>query len=194
MKDSPKVAIMMADGTEECEALIVLDLLHRANIECDLVSVGTKTAIISSHDVVIVCDSTIQELNFKDYDAIVLPGGMPGMENLYKSDELICAVRNFANEGKLLAAICASPTILARQGLLEDVHSTSYPSFQKHLLDNGAIIEPHKTVVQDGAIITAKGLGCAFDFALAIIKYLKPSFCRGELREQIIYKLERPGQ
>ncbi len=194
MLDNPKVALMMADGTEECEALIVLDLLHRANIECDLISVQKKSAIISSHEVVIVCDSCVRDVNLDDYDAIVLPGGMPGMENLYQTPELIDALHKFANKKKLIAAICASPTILAREGLLEDVHSTSYPSFQKYLVREGAIIEPHKTCVLDGSIITAKGLGCAFDFALAIIKYLKPSFSRGDLREQIIYKRERPGQ
>ncbi len=194
MLDTPKVALMMADGTEECEALIVYDLLTRADIKCKLISVQKKSAIVSAHNVAIICDTTIKEVNLDEYDAIVLPGGMPGMENLYNSAELIDAIHNFSQEDKLLAAICASPTILAREGLLDDVHATSYPSFQKYLVREGAVIEPHKTCVKDGNIITAKGLGCAFDFALAIIKYLKPSFCRGDLREQIIYKKERPGQ
>ncbi len=194
MLDSPKVALMMADGTEECEALITLDLLHRASIDCDLISVQKNTAIMSSHEVVIICDSTVQDTDFSQYDAIVLPGGMPGMENLYASSRLIDAIHAFVKEEKLVAAICASPTILAREGLLDGIHSTSYPSFRKDLVRKGAIVEPHKTVVLDGSILTAKGLGCAFDFALAIIKYLKPSFSRGELREQIIYKMERPGQ
>ena len=187
MKDNPKVALMMADGTEECEALIVLDLLHRAGINCDLISVQQKTAIVSSHEAVIICDATVRETNLTDYDALVLPGGMPGMENLYKSSDLIEAIHSFADDGKLLAAICASPTILAREDLLEDIHATSYPSFQKYLVEDSAILEPHKSVVVDGSIITAKGLGCAFDFALEIIRYLAPSTNLDELKEQIIY-------
>ncbi len=190
MKDSPKVALMMADGTEECEALIVLDLLHRSGIECDLISVQQKTAIVSSHEVVVICDATVRETNLDDYDAIVLPGGMPGMENLYKSSDLIEAIHSFADDEKLLAAICASPTILAREDLLENVHATAYPSFQKYLVDDGAILEPRKCVVQDGSIITSRGLGCAFEFAYAIIKYLVPSTNIEELKEQIIYSWE----
>ncbi len=187
MKDRTKVALMMADGTEECEALIVLDLLHRAGISCDLISVQQKTAIVSSHEVVVVCDATVRDTNLDEYEALILPGGMPGMENLYKSSDLIEAIHSFADDEKLIAAICASPTILAREDLLEDVHATSYPSFQKYLVDDGAILEPHKSVVRDGSIITAKGLGCAFDFAFEIIKYLQPSTNIEELKEQIIY-------
>ncbi len=187
MKDSPKIALMMADGTEECEALIVLDLLRRSGITCDLISVQDKPAIESSHGVVIVCDAIVRETNLNDYDALVLPGGMPGMENLYQSSDLIEAVHSFADNGKLIAAICASPTILAREDLLEGVHATSNPGFQKYLVEDNAILDPHKDVVQDGAIITSRGVGCAFDFALAIIKYLAPTTNFTELKEAIVY-------
>ena len=115
-----RVAVFLAEGMEEIEALTVVDLLYRAGIPCETVSITNSNVATSSHDVSIVCDREIGDtrFDFDDYDMIVLPGGMPGTTNLGECEDLTDQVRRFAADGRQVAAICAAPTILAKLGLL----------------------------------------------------------------------------
>lgn len=164
-----KSAIFLANGFEECEALIVVDLLRRAKLPIDIVSIEDNTHVISSHNVEIICDENINDINFNEYEALILPGGMPGTLNLEKNQKLIKALIKHNNNHKLIAAICAAPSVLGHIGLLDGLNFTCFPSFEEGI--NG--IYQHAYVVQDANIITSCGLAGAFDFAHKIIENLK---------------------
>lgn len=180
-----RVAIFMADGLEECEALIVVDILRRADIEVDTVCIADTGKVVSAHNICIACDKDISEINFDDYDMLVLPGGIPGTPNLRASKPLCDAIQDFAKENKYIAAICAAPSIFADLGLLAGKQATAYPSFKDKLIQGQAEYKDDGCVV-DGNIITARGMGCAIDFAYAIVATFKGQDYIKNLKEQII--------
>ena len=123
-----KVALFLANGCETIEALTVADLLYRAGIPCTKVSVNSTPVVVTSHNVTVVADTTIDHLNFDDYDMLVLPGGIPGTPNLKACEPLMVQVVRFHAEGKMIAAICAAPSIFAELGLLKGVPAACNPS------------------------------------------------------------------
>ena len=124
-----KVAICMADGCEEIEGLTVVDVLRRGGMDIDTVSISGDPYVTGSHNIAFCADKLISELNWADYDGIVLPGGIPGTPNLAASPAVTDALKLFDAEGKLIAAICAAPSVLGQIGLLEGRDATSYPGF-----------------------------------------------------------------
>jgi len=168
-----RVAVFLADGLEEVEGLTVIDLLFRAGIPCDKVSVSRSREVTSSHQVTLVCDCTVHDagFSFDDYDMLVLPGGIPGTPNLKACDSLAAALVRFAREGRQIAAICAAPSILAELGLLTGRRATSNPNFQHVLVEHGAELCEHDPVVVDGNIITSQGMGTAIAFGLQIVRH-----------------------
>ena len=183
-----RVAVFLADGMEEIEALTVVDLLYRAGIPCETVSITNSSVVASSHDVSVVCDREIGDtrFDFDDYDMIVLPGGMPGTTNLGESDDLTDQVKRFARDGRQVAAICAAPTILAKLGLLEGKHATCFPDLTGVLEENGAILTEGSVVV-DGNIITSRGMGTAIPFGLAIVAHYLGQQTADELARKIVF-------
>jgi len=183
-----RVAIFLAEGMEEIEALTVVDLLYRAGIPCETVSITNSNVVTSSHDVSVVCDREIDDtrFDFDDYDMIVLPGGMPGTTNLGECEDLTDQVRRFANEGRQVAAICAAPTILAKLGLLEGKRATCFPGQQSVLVENGADLCQEQVVI-DGNIITSKGMGTAIPFGLAIVAHYLGQEVADDLARKIVY-------
>ena len=170
---SKKVAIFLAEGLEECEALVTLDILRRANIETDTVSIDNSLLTVSSHHVPIVADKLIDEVCLDDYDCLVLPGGIPGTPNLEACEMLMDAVKHFAaTDGKYIAAICAAPSIFAHAGLVEGVNATANPYFQEDMVKGGAYLQKDAPVVVDSQIITSQGMGTAIDFGYAIVSEL----------------------
>ena len=162
------IAIMMADGFEEIEALTPVDVLRRAGLDARMVAVGSKVAV-GSHGIAVVCDMTADEVKLDEVTAVIFPGGMPGSLNLDASpyaDKFIEAVTK--NGGKI-AAICAAPLVLGRRGLLENKHAICYPGFEKEL--KGAIIDD-TPVVTDGNITTAIGMGAALPFSLELVRVI----------------------
>ena len=151
-----KVGIFMADGCEEIEGLTVVDIVRRAKLEMTTISITDEKEVTS-------------EVDFDGFDAIVLPGGMPGTLNLGASDMVNKVIKKFAGEGKIVAAICAAPSVLGAAGLLEGRHATCHPGFEEKL--TGAITSEDAVVV-DGNIITSRGMGTAIDFGLAIVDCL----------------------
>lgn len=184
-KCDARVAVMMADGCEEIEALTVCDVLSRAGIACDKVSLNGKH-VTSSHGLTFHGDVMIEEAALDDYDMIVLPGGLPGTTNLAASEQLAAALKRFAAEGKHIAAICAAPSILAEMGLLDGVHATSYPSYHELLVERGAILEADAAAVVDGSIITSQGMGTALDFSYAIVSELMGDEAAEQIARSIV--------
>lgn len=160
-----KTLIIIMDGLEECEALLTYDLLYRAGIETDLVS--TNKQIISSHNVTINAHKLLDEIDYKQYDCLVLPGGMPGTKNLEENALVQEIIDYFVRENKLIAAICAAPSILLHKGLLENDKFICFPGFE-----SGYKAKENVKCVKDKNFITAKGLGAAFEFAYEIITTL----------------------
>ena len=154
-----RVAVFFADGCEEIEGLTVVDLLFRAGIPCDMVSVSDSYQVTSSHEVTFLCNKLISEVDINAYAMLVLPGGIPGTPNLAATDSLMQAVDSFAAQGKPLAAICAAPSIYAERGLLSGV-----------LVEKGALLSKDPVVV-DGPFITSQGAGTAVAFGLEIVRY-----------------------
>ena len=143
-------------------------MLRRAKIDNETVGVTGKT-VKSSHNIEVVADITIDELNISNADAIVLPGGMPGTLNLEASPDVLGAVDYCADNNRYIAAICAAPSIIGHKGLLDGRYATCFPGYEKDL--KGAI-HSARLVAVDGKFITAKRAGCSMKFALKLVELL----------------------
>lgn len=179
-----KTAVMLADGFEEVEGLTSIDLLRRAGFDVVMVSINETVEVTGSHKVGFKADQTIADTNFDEFDMILLPGGMPGTLNLAKEPKLTEAILKFNAEGKELAAICAAPTVFGALGILEGKRACCYPGMEDGL--KGAI-KCTDNVVEDGNIITSRGVGTAIDFALCIITKFKGAEAAADLAEGIVY-------
>ena len=182
-----RVAVFLAPGCEEIEALTVVDILYRASIACDTVSVAEGREVTSSHKVTVIADKHVSEVDFSAYDMLVLPGGLPGTPNLHACAPLMEAVHEFADQGKLLSAICAAPSVFAEEGLLEGVRATSNPGFQHVLAEQGADLVADEPVVLDGIYTTSQGMGTAIDFALEIVRRFKGDDEVERLKGAVVY-------
>ncbi len=159
------VYVFLADGFEEIEALGTVDILRRCDIPVQTVSITEDLTVKGTHSISVIADISIKDLREDEVDALVLPGGLPGADNLENCAPLSALLLQKAQEGKLLAAICAAPKVLGVLGLLSGVKATCYPGFEAKLV--GAITK-HKKVVCDKNVITSRGAGTTQDFAEAI--------------------------
>ena len=162
------IYMFLADGFEEIEALCPLDLFRRAELDVTTVGVG-KSQITGAHGITVTADMTDADFTSADLEMIFLPGGMPGTKNLDASATVHKAIADAVKNDAYVCAICAAPMILGKLGLLRDKNAVCYPGFEEYL--DGATI-PDKKVVRDGKIITAKGMGAAVEFGLAIVSEL----------------------
>lgn len=180
-----KVGMMVANGYEEIEMLTVVDVLRRAGMTCDIISVTGERKLTSSHQVTVEADLKYEEADFGSYDALVIPGGMPGTINLGEHGGVCEQLKKAHEAGKLIAAICAAPTVFGKLGLLEGKKAICYPGMEDQL--TGAIVtcEP---AVRDGNIITSRGMGTAIDFALTILAYYEGQEAAAEMAEKIVYE------
>lgn len=166
-----KVALFIENGSEELEFIAPLDIMRRANLEVDLISANNEDFITSSHNVKIIADKKINEVNnILDYDAIVIPGGMPGSTLLRDNKKIIEFYQTMYNSGKLVAAICAAPIVLSAAGITDNKEVTSYPGFDKEI--NYKNYNSDKAVVIDKNVITAQGPAVAILFGYEIVNYL----------------------
>lgn len=179
-----QVLIFFAEGHEEIEALTVVDILRRAGIEIDMVSVTGKKEVTGAHGITTVCDKLIAEADFKSASMLVLPGGMPGTLNLEACAPLMEQVRGFQEEGKYIAAICAAPTVFGRAGLLNGKKACCYPDMEGDL--KGADVS-YDAVCVDGKTITSRGMGTAIEFALAIVTAFQGQSAADEMAKKIVY-------
>lgn len=177
------VYVFLADGFEEVEAFTAVDVLRRAGMDVQLVSVTNDEIIRGAHDISVLCDRNIENCDFFDAELLLLPGGMPGAATLGKCDDLKRELVRFAEKGGPIAAICAAPMVLGALGLLKGKRATCYPGFETYLEGaevTGAMVEC------DGRIVTAKGPGAAMDFAFALVDMLLGAEKVKELREAMI--------
>ena len=178
------VYVHLAEGFEEIEALTIVDLLRRADIDTEMVSVTGHLPVTGAHGVKVVADILFEDAVYNNCEMIVLPGGLPGAENLYAHEGLREKIFSFHNNGKLLAAICAAPLVFGRNGLLEGKKATCYPGKEGEL--KGALLT-EGDVVSDGGIITSRGPATAMAFALALIEALKDKEAAGEIASGLLY-------
>ena len=180
-----KVAVILAGGFEEVEAIAPVDLLRRAKIDCVTVSLTGERLVSSSRAIPVMADRSWDELVFDAYDGVVLPGGLAGTEKLLADERVIALLRRYAAEGKLTAAICAAPTVLAKAGLLEGRRAICYPGLEEKL--SGAIVTC-ESVVRDGTVITSRGMGTSVPFGLALVEYFLGKEAADALAAKIVYK------
>lgn len=176
------VAVLAADGFETIECLTVVDVLRRGGIHTELVSVMDTRDVVSSQQIPLTCDATLNEIDFSQFDYLVLPGGLPGATNLRADDRVCALVREFAAT-KHVAAICAAPFILAELGILEGHKATCFPGFEEDFPAD--CFAGERTVVVSGNIITASGMGQALPFALAILQDAAGEVAVAKVKESI---------
>ena len=179
------VYVFLANGFEETEAICPIDIMLRAGIEVELISVSDDLTVKGAHGIDIKADKRINEISLSrdDLELIMLPGGMPGTTNLYDCRPLRDMLVLAANKGITIAAICAAPMILGKMGLLNGKKAVCYPGFEEYL--KGAEISDQK-VVSDGKIITAKGMGAAVEFGLLLVEAIKDKATAKKLRRSTI--------
>lgn len=175
--------VPLADGFEEIEAVSIIDVLRRADINVLVASVTGKLVVSGAHQIDVTADKLLENTDFRTFDMIVLPGGMPGAENLDNNSELKRQILEFSKAGKFLGAICAAPMVFGNLGLLENRRATCYPGFEKYL--KGAEITGESAVLS-GNILTGKGAGVAVQFALKIVEILKGRESASTLAEKLL--------
>ena len=170
-----KAVVFFADGTEECEALLVVDLLRRAKVEVIVASAMGRRELVSSHKIHLTADALAEEVDYSDVDMVVLPGGIPGTPNLAANKKVTETCAAFAKAGRKVASL----------GLLEGRNATAHAGFQDQLA--GAIVHDEEVVV-DGNITTSYGLGGAIPFALELVRQLAGQAEAERIRNAIAYR------
>ncbi len=176
------IYVFLAEGFEEMEAIAPIDLLRRAGCDVRTVAVGTSPVVKGAHGIAVTADILESDVTTDGVQAVVLPGGMPGTLNLEASETVQKTIGYAYENGLILGAICAAPSVFGHRGFLNGKRAVCYPGFEKDL--HGAIVEK-ASVVTDGNVITAKGAGVADQFGLALVAALVDEATANSLREGI---------
>jgi 4-methyl-5(b-hydroxyethyl)-thiazole monophosphate biosynthesis len=181
---SKRALIAVADGVEDLEVVTLIDVLRRAGIEVLVASIETRRMVSCAHGTRLTADAMLLDVLAQDFDLIVLPGGMPGAQNLADYQPLAERVREQAAAGKLFAAICAAPALaLQAYGVLKQRRMTCYPAFSEQLSGCTFVDQP---VVVDGNCITSQGPGTALEFALTLVEQLLGKACRSAVAKGML--------
>lgn len=164
-----KLYAFLADGFETVEAIGVIDILRRGKVDVCTVSISGSRTVTSSHKIPVEADALFDELDFEDGDALFLPGGVPGTPNLEAHEGLSKLIDKYDAEGKILAAICAAPSILGHHNVLKGRKATCFPGYEEELYGAEYTGEG---VVRDGRILTGKGMGKTVDMGLALLEMM----------------------
>jgi len=167
------VYILLADGFEEIEAITPVDLLRRAGIEVNTVSITDDLAVTGGHDIVISADVLLRQINFDIMEMLVLPGGLGGVQAISECSAAMELITKTWNAEKKLAAICAAPTLLAKLDIIKGVSVVCYPSVANEIINAGGRVIHSRQVVVDGNLITGKSAAYSADFALELISALR---------------------
>ena len=177
-----KIFVFLADGFEEIEAIVPIDIFRRAQIETKTVSVSDNKLVRGAHNISVMADCLFSETDFSEIDLLYLPGGMPGTKNLDEHEGLKKLIQLQADGNIKIAAICAAPSILGKMNLLNGKEAICYPGFEDKL--SGAVLSTEK-LVKSGNISTAKGAGVALQFALKLVEELKGKEAADKIAESI---------
>jgi 4-methyl-5(b-hydroxyethyl)-thiazole monophosphate biosynthesis len=178
----PKALVTLADGFEEIEAITIIDVLRRGDIE--VMTAGLDSIVVTgSHQITIMADQILQHVTASDYDLLVLPGG-PGTKQLREDPRIMAIVKDQVAAGKLTAAVCAAPVVLSDAGVLKDKRATSFPSTESEMHVAEYVYEP---VVVDGKIVTSRGPGTVMAFALKLVELLQGKPIADKLAESMVY-------
>ncbi len=164
-----KIAVHLAPGFEEVEAITIIDVLRRAEFDVLTVSITEDNKVTGAHDVPVIADKLFEEINYSEIDMIILPGGMPGSKNLDQHDGLKKQILSFKAADKPMGAICAAPMVLGHLNVLDGKNAVCYPGFEKELYGADVVSEP---AVIDGKIVTGRGVGAALHFSLKVVELL----------------------
>lgn len=183
------VYVFLADGFETVEALCPIDIMRRAGIEVTTVSVNKTLSVVSKHNITVAADITTSKLPSPEViadtlEAVVLPGGMPGAQNLDECEAVDMLLSVASVTGRWIAAICAAPFILGKRGMLKGKKAICYPGFEDRL--TGAEIVDKKVVV-DGNFITAKAMGCSHEFGFELVRHLRDYSASEKIRDSVYY-------
>ena len=162
-----KVAVHLAEGFEEIEAISIIDVLRRADLDVAVVSVTGKAEVTGAHQISVLADTLFENVDYNQVYMIVLPGGMPGASNLNAHVGLRQQILKFVDENKPLAAICAAPLVFGNLGILKGKQAVCYPGFESYLKGADVLQVP---VLESGNIITGRGPGVAIQFSLKIVE------------------------
>ena len=185
MSDMAKNAVLLlATGFEEIEAISIVDTLRRAGVEVTIAGLQAG-AIEGAHGIKVVPDTTIGEIEIKKFDAVILPGGNPGYVNLGKDQRVLDAVKTAFELGKIVAAICAAPAVLAKAGILKGKKATIYPGMESTLTGAKHINE---RVVVDGKLVTSQGPGTALEFGITLVELLVGKQKAQEVKSALVAK------
>jgi 4-methyl-5(b-hydroxyethyl)-thiazole monophosphate biosynthesis len=179
-----KVALYLATGFEEIEALATVDILRRGGIEVHIISINDTLEVVGAHNIQVTADKLITTIKPNDYQMLILPGGMPGTINLDNSDLLKEHILNFNENKKFIGAICAAPMIIGKLGLLQGREATCYPGVEEHLL--GGTYRKDLDVVTDGHFITSRGVGTAMKFGLKLVNILVGKDTSDKLKKSLL--------
>jgi len=163
------IAVHLATGFEEIEAITIIDILRRAALNVIVISVTGDYMVNGAHHIPVKADKLFEDIDYESVEMIILPGGTEGAENLDRHEGLKSQIMNFHNAGKLIGAICAAPMVLGHLGILEGKKAVCYPGYEKEL--KGAKVGNTSTVV-DGKLVTGRGIGAALNFSLEIVKMI----------------------
>lgn len=179
-----KVLVFLADGFEEIESLTPVDFLRRAGLEVDTVSIKDDKKVMGAHNIPVLADKLIAEIDPKDYVLSYIPGGLPGATNLRDDSRVIETIKAIEKNDGYVAAICAGPIVLEEAGLLQGKKATSFPGFDKDLKSIDSYVDDELVVV-DGKIITGRGPAIALYEALKLVEILKGKEAMEELKNEI---------
>lgn len=179
-----EVKVFLADGFEEIEGLTVVDVLRRAGVKVETVSVMETKKITGAHQIEVQADCMFAEADYSECDMLVLPGGMPGTLHLKEHEGLAELLAEFNKEEKYVAAICAAPSVLGGLGILKGKKACCYPSFEEALDTENVVFEP---VAWDGHVITSRGMGTAIPFSLKLTEALCGKEKAEEIAKSIIF-------
>lgn len=179
-----KILTILVDGFEETEALFPIDLMRRVGIEVLISTPQDTLEVVSSHGVKIIVEKKLTEINFDEFDGVFLPGG-PGTKKYYEYDLIKEIVVKMFNDKKLVSAICAAPSYLAKIGVLKGLNATAYTGFEKYILENGGSANNFPVIVDEN-VITGRSVAASKDFGLEIVKYLLGNEISNKLKIEII--------
>ena len=182
-----KIAIFFAEGYEEIEALAVVDVCRRCKLSIDMVSITEDKQVAGSHGIRVEMDKTFSQVDFSEYDMLVLPGGVKGTLGLEAHQGMMKQIDAFYQSGKYIGAICAAPSIFGHRGILKGRRACCYPDFESHL--EGAFVTEGPVEISDN-VLTSRGMGTAIDFGLAIAGIFAGKEAAEAAAKKVLYEMK----